>query len=267
MLALDDFQTHEFAHHPVETHAERRGRGIEVCTRACKRFVYTWHKQMSELVHALRTSSGRLEQTNIHIPIPTELVDCWKQRHPRPIGQVGRRAVLPVSQYSHPGTGFVGRLEYVPPSLPVDQLEEATVLILLGTTKAPSTRPEPAGRASDLRSPFAGPAAMPSRRSQSGQAALSYTVTTSPRTASSSHHSNSCWKNVSESGWIGSANGSGARNRSGNRAPRSDWRRQDSSHSSSTSRQTSSNSRSQRGRPSIGTRRCSTLDPSSPYSR
>ena len=141
MFAPDNFQTHEFPKCPVETHVERRGRGIEVCTRACKRFVYTWHKQMRELVHALRTSSGRLEQTNIHIPIPTELVDCWKQRHPRPIGQLGRRAVLPVSQYSHPGTGFVGRLEYVPPSFTVDQFEKATVLTILSTTEA-ATRAE-----------------------------------------------------------------------------------------------------------------------------
>ena len=136
MFAPDNFQTHEFAKHPVETHVERRGWGIEVCTRACKRFVDAWRKQASDLVHAFRTSSDRLEQSNIYLPIPTELVDCRKQRHPRQIGQLGQRVVLPVSQHSHPGADIVGCLEYVPPSFAVGQLEKSTVLMVLSKTKS-----------------------------------------------------------------------------------------------------------------------------------
>ena len=79
MVTLYDFQTHELPKNPVETHVERRRRSIEACTRAGERFVDPWRKQATDLVHVFRTSSCRLEQTNIYIPIPTELVDCRKQ--------------------------------------------------------------------------------------------------------------------------------------------------------------------------------------------
>ena len=68
MFALDDFQTYEFPKHPVDTHVERRRRGIEECTRARERFVDTWRKQASDLVHAFRTLAGRQKQTDVYSP-------------------------------------------------------------------------------------------------------------------------------------------------------------------------------------------------------
>ena len=80
-------------------------------------FVDPWRKQASDLVHAFRTSAGRLEQTDIHSPKPTELVDCRKQRHPSadrsawPMRRLASLAALPSRHRV-----IVGFLEYLPPS-------------------------------------------------------------------------------------------------------------------------------------------------------